>query len=327
MDKDNHCFVGIDISKSTFDVFMKEGGHFQFENNVSGFRKFVKLLKAEHWCVMEATSCYYQQLAMFLFEKDVKVSVVNALIIKRFIQMKLRTTKTDKSDAKMIAWYASEQQLVRWQPDPEYVRQCKMLNSTISLYFKQSTALKNKLHNLESKGVQGGPLLQSLHRQIKQVQREINRLEEEMEQLIKAHEGQLLTNISSIPGIGRKTAMLLIAATNGFQSFTNHRQVLAYFGLAPTERTSGSSIRGKSRISKRGNGKVRNHLFLCSFTAHECNPQCKALYERLVAKGKSKKLALVAVCNKLLKQAFAIAKSGLVYDPGYRSVKPQAALS
>lgn len=65
---------------------------------------------------------------------------------------------------------------------------------------------------------------------------------------------------------------------------------------------------------------MRNHLFLCSFTACQYNPQCKALYERIVAKGKSKKLALIAVCNKLLKQSFAIAKSGIPYDPGYKSV-------
>ena len=121
--------------------------------------------------------------------------------------------------------------------------------------------------------------------------------------------------------------MLLIAGTNGFKSFETHSQLSAYMGLAPTERTSGSSVRGRSRISKRGNPKVRSHLFLCSFTACMCNPQCKALYERLVAKGKSKKLALIAVCNKLLKQAFAIAKTGLVYDPYFKSTKPQAVLN
>ena len=102
--------------------------------------------------------------------------------------------------------------------------------------------------------------------------------------------------------------------------FENHRQLSSFFGLSPTERTSGTSIRGRSRISKAGNPKIRNYLFLCSFTASQCNPQCNALYERLAAKGKSKKLALIAVTNKLLKQAFAIAKSGICYDPGYRSL-------
>ena len=186
------------------------------------------------------------------------------------------------------------------------------------MYFKQSTALKNKLHSLTSKGVKGF-LLQSLKRQVKQLQKEIVMLESHVESLIKEHESEMLTNISSISGIGKKTAMMLISNTYAFKSFDNYKQVTAFFGLSPIERTSGSSIRGRSRISKKGNPLVRNHLFLCSFTACEYNPQCRALYERIVAKGKSKKLALIAVSNKLLKQAFAVAKSGIPYDPNYRS--------
>ena len=79
------------------------------------------------------------------------------------------------------------------------------------------------------------------------------------------------------------------------------RQLSSFFGLAPTEMSSGSSVRGKNRISKKGNGMVRNHLFMCSFTASQVNLQCSNLYNRIIAKGKSKKLALIAVCNKLLK--------------------------
>ncbi len=88
----------------------------------------------------------------------------------------------------------------------------------------------------------------------------------------------------------------------------------------PPREPLGQALEAVLDISKAGNPKIRNNLFLCSFTAHKCNPQCQALYTRLVAKGKSKKLALIAVANKLLKQAFAIAKSGINYDPNYRSV-------
>ena len=219
----------------------------------------------------------------------------------------------------MIALYAQEQTLEAWSPEPLYIQECKILNTTISLYFKQSTALKNKLHSLEYKGIKG-VVYYSLKRQVKQLQKEIKLLEDQVEILIKEHESEMLTNISSISGIGKKTAMMLIANTCAFKSFDHYTQVSAYFGLSPIERMSGSSIRGRSRISKKGNPIVRNHLFLCSFTACQYNPQCKALYERIVAKGKSKKLALIAVCNKLLKQSFAIAKSGIPYDPAYRSV-------
>jgi len=187
------------------------------------------------------------------------------------------------------------------------------------LYFKQTTAIRNKLHALISKGHIKGKMIRSLKRQLKQIQKEIKLLETEMESLIKANEPQLLTRITSIVGIGKKTAMLLIITTNSFKDFESCKQIASYLGLAPNERTSGSSVRGRTRISKMGNPMVRNHLFLCSFTASVHNPQCKALYERIVAKGKSKKLALIAVCNKLIKQAYGISKSGVPYDKNYKS--------
>lgn len=318
MDKNNE-FIGIDISKDTFDVWSPVFGHLCLENTKKGFKEFLKHLSKEAWCVMEATGSYHQQLSQYLYDKKVLVSVINPMVIKRFIQMKLQHNKTDKSDAKMIATYAKEQALVAWSPEPAYIQECKILNTTIALYLKQSTALKNKIHSLESKGLKG-LVYQSLKRHIKALKKEITVLETQVETLIKDHEPEMLTNITSISGIGKKTATMLIANTYAFKSFDNYKQLSAFFGLSPIERTSGSSIRGRSRISKKGNPLVRNHLFLCSFTACEYNPQCKALYERIVAKGKSKKLALIAVCNKLLKQSLAIAKSGIPYDPAYKSV-------
>lgn len=312
-------FVGIDISKDVFDVYNSEEGHRQFTNDVSGFKSFAKELSQSHWCIMEATACYHYQLALYLFKNSIRVSVMNPLVIKRFIQMKLNQVKTDKSDAKMICQYGQEQSLEVWHPDPEYVEECKMLQTVTQLYFKQTTAIKNKLHALGSKGHPKGKMIRSLKRQLKQLQKEINLLETEMELLIKTHEPELFTRITSIPGIGKKTAMLLIITTNSFKDFESCRQISSFLGLAPNERSSGSSVKGRSRISKTGNPIVRYHLFLCSFTASVHNPQCKALYERIVAKGKSKKLALIAVCNKLIKQAYGISKSGLPYDKNYVS--------
>lgn len=159
-----------------------------------------------------------------------------------------------------------------------------------------------------------GKLIQSIKRHLKCLEKEIRLLETEIEKLIRANEQTLFTKLNTIPGVGKKTSMLLIVSTNGFRDFESSRQLSSYFGLAPNERSSGSSIRGKSRISKMGDLLVRNHLFLCSFTACVHNPQCKALFDRILDKGKSKKLKLIAVCNKLIKQAYGISKSGLDYD-------------
>lgn len=319
MNKVKH-YVGIDISKATFDVFDTKDHHRRYTNDIKGFKSFLRSLEDSNCCVMEATGCYHQNLAIYLFDNKISVAVLNPLVIKRYTQMKLHHTKTDKSDAQMICSYAQEQTVSLWEPEPDYINECNMLQSAVGLYFKQSTAIKNKLHSLASRGIKTGVLVRSLKRQLKQLNKEIEIVENEMEEIIKEYNQQMYSNIRSIPGVGKKTALLLIASTNGFKSFENHRQLSSFFGLAPTERTSGTSIKGRSRISKAGNPKIRNYLFLCSFTASQCNPQCVALYDRLVAKGKSKKLALIAVANKLLKQSLAIAKSGISYDAEYKSV-------
>jgi transposase len=320
MDK-NTKIIGIDVSKDTFDTWSETIGHKKFENSSKGFKAFFNQLDENSLCVMEYTASYYQLLALFLYDKNINVAVVNPLTIKRFIQMKFEHNKTDKSDAIMIAKYAKEQVVKLWKPSPIYIEQCKYINSTITLYFKQSTALKNKLHSFYSIGLKG-KVITSLKRQIRNISKEIEDLEKILEQLIKEYEPELLTNLISIKGIGKKTAIILIVSTNGFKNFENAKQLSAFFGLSPSEKSSGTSVRGRSRITKKGNSMVRNHLFMCSFTAAKSNLQCVNLYNRIVDKGKSKKLALIAICNKLLTQAFAVANSGIPYDPYYKSSSP-----
>ena len=189
----------------------------------------------------------------------------------------------------------------------------------LSVYTKQSTMLKNKIHGEEVLGVPSKVVLRSLKRSLKSVKKEMKMIEEKLIELVKKENQELLTLLETIPGIGRKTSVMLLVLTDGFERFTSASELCSYAGLTPVIRTSGSSVNGRSRISKIGNQKLRNLLFLCSFNACKYNKACKALYDRIVAKGKSKKLALIAVCNKLLKQAFAIAKSRVAYDQNYRS--------
>jgi transposase len=107
--------------------------------------------------------------------------------------------------------------------------------------------------------------------------------------------------------------------TEGFTKIQNHRQLIALAGLAPTEHTSGTSVWGRRCICKMGNGYLRNVLYMCSLSAIRHNEACKELYERLKAKGKRSKITFIALCNKLLKQAFAIATKGTMYQQAYKS--------
>lgn len=316
----NKQFFGIDISKDVFDVVDSRDHHHQYPNDQSGFKEFYKILSEQSHCVMEVTGSYYQALATWLYSKSVDVSVVNPLSVKRFIQMRLKTSKTDKLDARMIRLYGESENPELWQSPSEYIIEANELHRLIVLLLKHRTALKNKLHGVKAKGATASAVVTSLKRQIRSLDTEVSSLEMKLEGVVKAHQADLMTRLCSIPGIGKRTAIYLIILTQGFEKFETSRQLISYFGLNPTIHESGSSIRGRSRISKTGNNHIRNLLFMCSFTACEHNKSCRDIYQRIVAKGKSKKLALIAVANKLLKQSLAIAKSGLYYDENFRSV-------
>lgn len=310
---------GVDISKDVFDVYGSLSGHNQFKNDEKGFLNFLKSLSKDVLVVMEATGYYHYRLSQFLHKNDVAVSVVNPLSVKRFIQMKLAKVKTDKSDAKAICEYGTMNDLPMYTALTDVQAECLQLFRLLDNYIKQRTATKNKLHGEDVLGIPSKYVYRSLKRQLKHLDKEIAMLEKRILELVKQDQQQQLTLLKSIPGMGTKTALFLIVVTDGFKKFESASQLCSYVGITPTIRESGSSVRGRSRISKVGNKKLRSLLFLCAFSACKHNKACREIYERIVAKGKSKKLALIAVANKLLKQAFAIAKSGLPYDENFVS--------
>lgn len=315
-------FVGIDISKDYFDVYYPNGKFDRFANTLKGFKQFVKTLSDHSHCVMEQTARYYESLAFYLKETGIAVTVENGLVIKRFMQMHLKTAKTDKADAKLIQHYGEVFDPKEWIAPSESILYSKELGSLSIQLKKQKTSLSNQLHSIK-KSAGGNEFAQEIiKRQISQIKEDLKVIEKEIESLIKADYPDLYTHLKSIPGIGKKTAMLLIIFTNGFKNFENSKQLISYFGLAPQVKESGSSVRGKGNISKSGNRKMRSQLYICAWSASKYNQGCKAMYERMIHKGKSKNKALVAVSNKLLKQALAVAKSGIPYDPNFKSVKP-----
>ena len=318
MDKYSKIY-GVDISKDVFDIIDTQGNYYQFTNNTKGHKSFTKVIDKNSLIVMEATGYYHHCLAEFLYHYNYVVSVVNPLSVKRFIQMKLSKIKTDKSDAKAICEYACFNEVPLYASKGKNQYECLQMLRLLDVYTKQSTALKNKIHGENTLGVPSKLVLKSLQKSLKFLRKEMQILEDKLLELVKQTQQKELALLKTIPGMGTKTALLLLVLTNGFNRFENAKQLCSFAGITPTIRQSGSSVKGRSRISKMGNQKLRNLLFLCSFSACKHNKACAALYERIVDKGKSKKLALIAVSNKLLKQSFAIAKSGLPYDEQFVS--------
>ena len=181
----NKQFCGIGISKDVFDVVDHNDNHHQYPNDEVGFKEFHKILTKKSHCVMEVTGSYYQCLASWLHSKSIEVSVVNPLSVKRFIQMRLNL----------------------WQPPSEYIIEANELHRLVTLLLRQRTALKNKLHGLNAKGVKKGPVISSIRRQIRNLDTEVSVLELKLEEVVKAHQADLITRLCSIPGIGKRTAI------------------------------------------------------------------------------------------------------------------------
>lgn len=312
--------VGLDVSKATLAVCYQRGPqvhHLEVSNDKPGFAHLLQVCGSQCLFVMEATGTYYLALAYHLHEQGGQVAVVNPLVIKRFIQMHLGKGKTDRKDAQWLLRYGQQQPVKRWQPDETVLVECRQLEQVTEQLLKQKTMVANSLEALQQQPVIS-PLAQQHLQQMWQLLDDQGRaLEAELLTLLDQRFTQEISLLCSIPGIGRKTAGMLLLFAGGFTHFDNYRQLIAKAGLCPREHTSGTSVRGKARITKMGGGLLRSKLFVCSFSAKKSNAACKALYERLVAKGKNGKVALIAVCNKLLKQAFAIIKSGIPYQADF----------
>lgn len=271
MNKFKH-YYGIDISKDFFDVVDEKGHHSKFVNNPEGFGKFRSTIGELGCCIMEATGVYHVQLADYLYGKGISVSVVNPLIIKRYIQMNMRRIKTDKADAAMICKYGQQVDLQMYRPSPVYIKESRIITENIDVLIKSRTMLKNRLHAMKHKSNKHRKILIApLEGSIKDLNKQIERLEAELYKLVKAHEGDMLTRLQSVPGIGKSTAMFMIVLSEGFKKFESARQFTCYIGLSPVERQSGSSLHRRGGISKQGNGKLRNLLFMCSFNACKSN--------------------------------------------------------
>jgi transposase len=301
--------VGIDISKKTFDVALPNKEHYmskQYSNDVKGFKQLCEALPPGAHCVMEASGPYYLRLATYLHLQGLKVSVVNPLVIKRFSQMRLLRAKTDKADAKMIAEYGKAENPEPWCPPRQYILELQQLQSLLEQYHRHHTALLNQMEAFTQSGINSPTVQQSSKQMLKQLEKQSARVEQQMDSIVNEHHQELMNRVCSIPGIGRKTAMTLIVISDGFKKFATSKQLSSYIGLCPRIVESGTSVKGKSKICKLGMSRMRRLLYVCTWSAIRFNVPCKQLYERLLAKGKAKMVALIAVANKLLRQAFAI---------------------
>jgi transposase len=296
--------VGIDVSKATLAVCHQVGAHLQHlevANTLVGFRQLVRCGGAASLYVLEATGPYYLAVAYHLVAVGAQVAVRNPLVVKRFIQMHLGKGKSDRQDTQWLLRYGQQQVTPRWQPEEVLLVECRQVEQVVELLIRQKTMVHNALEALQAQPVVSPAALAQLRQTLLHLEEQVQQLENKLLTTLEARYPPEMHLRCSIPGIGRKTAAYLLLFAGDFTSFQNYRQLSAKAGLCPREFSSSTRVRGKAQISKMGGPLIRSKLFRCSWSARRANGACRALYDRLVAKGKNGKLALIAVCNKLLK--------------------------
>lgn len=311
--------IGIDISKAKFDAFISEkSSHQEFVNASKGFNQLLKHCDKDTIVVMESSGYYHTPLAYFLYKNGVQVSVVNPLVIKRFSQMQLNRAKTDKKDAQTIANYALYHQPSLWKPESKATVSMKQVFTAQELLDKQIRQIKGQLESLAAAELKERLVVKEFNSLLRILKRKQSKLDLELKKIAQDHFKDTYENLQSIPGLGPKTAAMLIAITDDFNKFSHYKQLIAYVGFSPRVYQSGSSVKGKGHICKMGKAQIRKLLYLCSWSAKRYNLKCVEMYQRLKEKGKPERVIKIALANKLLKQAFAVAKSNQEYNENYQ---------
>ena len=301
-------YVGIDVSKKTLDVAaLGEAGevtHQQFSNTQAGHAKLGLWLEDFTACrvVLEATGSYHERLAQALEVIGVPFSVVNPAQTSYFVRSQHRRNKTDKADAVMLAVYAKER-----QPAPTLAINplSQSIARELNTLQEDLTRLRNRLEAAEQ-GLTHSEVLASLQRRIKALEAEKCALEQELEQETKGAYLKEFELLTSIPGVGSKTACMFLAEVGDVKRFATASKLVAYAGLTPALFESGSSINRRTRISRLGSSSLRYLLYMPSLAAIRYNPLLKDFFHRLVERGKNKKAAVVACMAKLLRIMYGV---------------------
>lgn len=311
--------IGIDVSKGKLDIsalFNNKKRYKGVENSESGFKKLhswiVKLnIENPHIC-MESTGCYSEGVAEFFHNLGMKVSVVNPWRIKAFHDSCLIRQKTDSSDAQMIAEFCRMHNPDAWTPKSPEIKVLHEINRRIdSLKIEQ-----NRASNILEKQNLPGVVLRSVNSEIEFLKQQIGELEEEIRKIIENNKDLMLKfqRLMEVKGVGERTAIAILTDMPDVSNFEKSEQFAAFAGVTPAHFESGTSVKGKSHISKIGAGRLRKILYMSAINVKNHNPYFKNFVERLQQKGKPPKVIICAIMRKLLVIFFGMLKNSTAFD-------------
>jgi len=299
--------------------------HKTFANTEGGFIALIIWVKKQIQqetavrFVMEATGVYHESLAYYLTEKDFEVSIVLPNKISNYFRTLDVKTVTDKTASEAIAMFGLERKLDIWQQPKSLYKALRQLTRERGQLIEERTAIKNQLHAEHAEARPNKKSISRIKKRIALLNKQEKEIRTEIEELIKEDQEMkhLLVILCSLPGIGLLTAVTVLAETNGFDLIRNKRQLASYAGFDVKEKQSGTSVKGKPRISKKGNKYLRKAMHFPALTAIRHDERFKAIFARIVSKHGIKMKAAVAVQRKLLEMMYTLYNTRTLYDKGY----------
>jgi transposase len=314
--------LGIDVAKQTCEGALLQEGKYQhkkFANSPGGFRTLEEWLQGrgvvQVHAILEATGTYGEALALQLYEAGHQVSIVNPARIKAFGQSELQRNKTDRTDAALIARFAEKHKSEAWTPPPAELQLLKALVRHLDDLGAQRRQWQQRLtegHPLPAVQESLQQVIRVLEEQEHQIEGQIGAQVAKHAELHRQHELLL-----SIPGIGTTTAVRLLAEMPTLLTFRSARQAAAYAGLTPRRHESGTSVHGRTHLSKLGNPRVRKALYWPAITALQFNPLIRQFGQRLRERGKPKMAVIGAAMRKLIHLVYGVIKTGKRFDATY----------
>lgn len=311
--------LGIDIAKAKFvAALLRPDGkvrHKSCANTPTGFAELATWLRRQDvthvHATVEATGTYGEALALWLYDAGHVVSVVNPSIIHAFARTQLTRSKTDRIDAELIARFTAAHQPPAWTPPTLEIRQLQALVRRLDALQGMRTQELNRL----AAGVTVADVRASIEAMIASLEAQIAHVQQLIRDHLDRHPGLRIQRdlLTTIPGIGEATAAVLIAELFD-KRYASARQAAAFAGLVPRILESGT-LRGRSRLSKIGPGRLRKALYLPAMAALRWNPTIRVVRARLQAAGKPPMVIIGAAMRKLIHLAYGVLKSGKAYEP------------
>jgi transposase len=325
-------YLGMDVAKAKLDCCLlldDTSGKRKtkvISNNKSGIADLLTWIGKQQIApnalhvVMEGTGVYHEQAALVLADAGVTVSIVNPAQVKDFGRGLAIRTKTDGMDSFVLARYGTLLKPAAWNPPAPEAR---ILQALITRRDAIAQDLQRERNRREKADVTDTParIQQSISDSIEFMSGQLAQLQHDIDQHIDYHSGlkEDLSLLQSIPAVGPQVGNNLLAVMHS-HNFGSAEQLAAYLGLVPVERQSGSSVLGRARLSKAGPARIRAVLYMAAIVAKRCNPHVKAVYERLLARGKSKMSALGAAMRKLVHLCYGVLKTRQPYRHDYAKI-------